>query len=787
MSPRPTATPTHSVRRAPRILRSARLALRALACAIALGCSATGASTADAEVAQNDAELERALAANATLRDAVGSIDAGHPWKATVAVAPLLAKTPRNRAAVLVAARAAAAWDGWTEVEKLLANETWLDSSFGGEGRELLARANLAANESPAAVANAAAALHRAPDAATRAMRQVYLARALDRGENPDSAATLYAAASRQLSPIGDWLALRAAGAERDVDARGRAFAGVHLAVAKARVPWTEAQARERFGDLAGAAERFGALGARVTTLRLRLALATDVADKTRVKDSLIAFLRAQPSRDDARQAVQVLDGASLGLTARDELEIARVLFGPGPLARAVAGFEVANRAGILRPEDRLQFAQALSRSNRTRDALAQLDSIREPESAAAQAAYQRARMTMGTTTGPATIAALRSVADKFASDATQASAALYLLADLQSDAGADDAAIAAYRELARKYPASARADDARFRAAILDFEHGRTRAAAVEFDSIVAAYPKSNERTAARYWAGRSWKAVGDPKKAATAWEAVLAEQPTSYYAVASARQLKRTPWTPAASPEKFVASPSVDSAFARIALLERLGMDTEVRFELDALEDRAPASTEAALAVANAFRLHGDAPRAIRIANKLIEQGDRDARVYRLAFPLVDRPELERQAKAQKLDAALVAGLIKQESSFDPRAVSVANARGLMQVLPSVGAEIAKSLRYPVWSPSLLFDPDVNLQLGTAHLAAATAQYRDLPHVLAAYNAGDSRVDRWSKKTSSGDAELFAEEIPFVETRDYVRVVQRNAEMYRILYGLK
>jgi soluble lytic murein transglycosylase len=72
-------------------------------------------------------------------------------------------------------------------------------------------------------------------------------------------------------------------------------------------------------------------------------------------------------------------------------------------------------------------------------------------------------------------------------------------------------------------------------------------------------------------------------------------------------------------------------------------------------------------------------------------------------------------------------------------------------------------------------------------SHLASATAQYHDLPHVLAAYNAGDSRVARWSKKASSGDAELFAEEIPFVETRDYVRVVQRNAEIYRALYGMK
>jgi soluble lytic murein transglycosylase len=99
-----------------------------------------------------------------------------------------------------------------------------------------------------------------------------------------------------------------------------------------------------------------------------------------------------------------------------------------------------------------------------------------------------------------------------------------------------------------------------------------------------------------------------------------------------------------------------------------------------------------------------------------------------------------------------------------------------------------MARSTRYPVWSPSLLFDPDVNLQLGTTHLAAATRQYSDVVKVLAAYNAGNSRVERWSAKASaSKDPETFAEQIPFVETRDYVRIVQRNAEMYRVLYGLK
>jgi soluble lytic murein transglycosylase len=149
-----------------------------------------------------------------------------------------------------------------------------------------------------------------------------------------------------------------------------------------------------------------------------------------------------------------------------------------------------------------------------------------------------------------------------------------------------------------------------------------------------------------------------------------------------------------------------------------------------------------------------------------------------------VVDRDELTRAAAARSLDPALVAGLIRQESNFTPRAVSVAGARGLMQLLPSVGQEIARNLNFPVWHSALLFDADANLQLGTAHLATYMRQYGPLPRVLAAYNAGGSRVTRWSTKGGVDDPEVFIERIPFVETRDYVRIVQRNALFYRLIY---
>jgi soluble lytic murein transglycosylase len=105
-------------------------------------------------------------------------------------------------------------------------------------------------------------------------------------------------------------------------------------------------------------------------------------------------------------------------------------------------------------------------------------------------------------------------------------------------------------------------------------------------------------------------------------------------------------------------------------------------------------------------------------------------------------------------------------------------------MQVLPNVGAEVSHALGFPLWNSAVLFDADANLQLGTAHLATYVKQYGALPRVLAAYNAGGSRASRWSAKPGVDDPEIFAERIPFAETRDYVRLVQRNEAIYKALY---
>ncbi|HKO15386.1 MAG TPA: hypothetical protein VJU87_04050, partial [Gemmatimonadaceae bacterium] len=152
-----------------------------LAAAPACGQSPGSAAAGEVGTPGDHRALAKAIASDTALAAARRALQDGHPWTATRLLTPLL-NTPSRRtpAALLLAARAAAGWDGWPEVIRLIGAEPWVDSSFGGFGRELLARSALERGDSTAAV-QARAAVQSASDRETRAVRTVLLARALDR------------------------------------------------------------------------------------------------------------------------------------------------------------------------------------------------------------------------------------------------------------------------------------------------------------------------------------------------------------------------------------------------------------------------------------------------------------------------------------------------------------------------------------------------------------------------------------------------------------------------------
>jgi soluble lytic murein transglycosylase len=156
-----------------------------------------------------------------------------------------------------------------------------------------------------------------------------------------------------------------------------------------------------------------------------------------------------------------------------------------------------------------------------------------------------------------------------------------------------------------------------------------------------------------------------------------------------------------------------------------------------------------------------------------------------WELLFPLPYRADLDRTARAEGIDPFLLAGLIRQESEFNPQALSPANAYGLTQVRPVTGRQFARKAGIPRLSNRMLFQPATNLKLGAAIFHGMLDHNGGkIEQTLAAYNAGPTRAVEWLGWNQYREPAEFVESIPFTETRDYVQAVMRNADIYRRLY---
>ena len=768
---------------------------------------------------------------------ATRALEQGRPWQASRILAPRLERPATRTPAVLLrAAEAAAGWEGWGRVIELLQNESWLDQEFGGSGNLLVAKAALSLSpRTPAtdslALVHALRAIRSIDAAASKTsgggrpdsklagnlgLAETLAARAFERTNQLDSARKHYERASVMLPEVREWLSLRAIRLIDRPALRQAEYKRIVGNAALSHIGFVEASARERTGDDAAAAQMFESNSDFTNAFRLRFATASDSVQRARVRESAVDFLKTSTSPTHARGVIQLLGPGN----ATEDLVIARVASRFGPLARAAGGYARALGAGLGNDSDRYGYADVLFRLGKPADAAAQFALVKRTSALAGAASYQRARSLLRAGQGSAARAALATTRKDFSTDTVAAASALYLLGDLESDAARDAQARRYFRELAKQYPTSSFAPQASFRAALILFVDGQYADAAKEFDALSILYPEHSEAVAARYWAGKAWKyspsAAGtrqNSQRDSTArlrWRDVISTNPTSYYAMLAARQLGSTGWSPAVvgqlAEQSVVGTDAnrnsenrdmqsfadIDSAMVRMELLTQLGMDDEAKLEQDVLlastrsnADSSKDSINRILATALAFEESGQASSAISLARRALDLGATpDTALLRLLYPVTQDDIIIAESKARKIDPALVAAIIRQESNFTPHATSVAGARGLMQVMPSVGAALARSSGFDDWNSVLLYQPDVNIPLGVRHLASSLSRHSHPAFALAAYNAGESRVKRWTSKRGGNDPELFVERIPYTETRDYVRIVLRNIEFYKSLY---
>jgi soluble lytic murein transglycosylase len=367
------------------------------------------------------------------------------------------------------------------------------------------------------------------------------------------------------------------------------------------------------------------------------------------------------------------------------------------------------------------------------------------------------------------------------------------------------DHAIDAYRELQQRFPNGNRASYAHWKVAWLSLRQGRNDEAKQGFEQQIALYPASGEVPAALYWRARLAEEDNDPVKARAYYQKLSDRFRNFYYAELARQRLKvlkatgdpveyalldRVP--PLNSAKKIVPGepPSDDLHVQKAELLANGGLvDFAVR-EIQAVSDQQDGDW-VATEIVRLYQESGRYDRAIEVMKRTVpnyfavDVPELPRLYWEALFPKAYWGDLKRFSAANELDPYLVASLIRQESEFNPNAISRANAVGLMQLLPVTGKKVAKDEKLRHFNASQLYTPAVNLQLGTRYFKSMVDKFGSFEYALAAYNAGSDRVQDWLAAGKYRDPQEFVESIPFTETREYVQAILRNANVYKQLYG--
>jgi soluble lytic murein transglycosylase len=371
------------------------------------------------------------------------------------------------------------------------------------------------------------------------------------------------------------------------------------------------------------------------------------------------------------------------------------------------------------------------------------------------------------------------------------------------------DRAIDMFRELQQRFPSSQRASYAHWKAAWLSYRQGRHDVARKDFEDQIAWYPDRPEVPAALYWRGRIAEEEHD-YALARAWYTKLGERFHNYYygylgrerlaklpalesevALKEDALLAQIPAMKDAGAEALELEPPADQLRAQKArLLVNAGLNEYAIRELQA-EQGGQGARWATLMIARIYADSGESHRAIQFLKRSlpgyysVDLPGLPRPYWELLFPRAYWTDVRRQAAANALDPYLVTSLIRQESEFNPGAISHANAYGLMQLLPTVGRSEARAAHLRRFSTMQLLTPAINIQLGTHYFKEMVATYNgQVEYALAAYNAGTNRVDDWLQSGHYADVAEFVESIPFTETREYVQAIVRNARVYERLY---
>jgi len=366
-----------------------------------------------------------------------------------------------------------------------------------------------------------------------------------------------------------------------------------------------------------------------------------------------------------------------------------------------------------------------------------------------------------------------------------KAAEAWYALGRIAQERNEDQQAAAAYQRLATLFPGTQLAREGRWRQGWMGYRRGDFRQAERLFAALAQSASGTPEGESALYWQARAVERGAQVDRAKQLYSDLLRRYPDSYYTVWVEKRLNLPSSSLQPGMDGVVRSPSLPESlsghYRRSQELAAIGLLNLARRELDVVKAGCPHEPRfTRFLLAEYSQLQGYAT-ALHFALNLTKE-DHDNRLGYL-YPHAYWETVSAQAQAKRLDPYLVLALIRQESAFDPEAVSAAPAYGLMQLLPKTAARLT---HVPSVSPVSLVNPDFNVQAGTAYLRQLLDLYNgNLVMAVAAYNAGENAVEKWRTRYANLEPDEFVESISFRETRNYVKLVLRNYRMYRRLYN--
>lgn len=400
---------------------------------------------------------------------------------------------------------------------------------------------------------------------------------------------------------------------------------------------------------------------------------------------------------------------------------------------------------------------------------------------------------------------------------------ASYWLAQLYDRIGKDEEAVTTFLALAGTRPESSLADDALFYAALIKKHQGAHQEALTLFRKIYSEYPASSRapralwesawslylsgnfteaansfallandqtwRERALYWQGRSLEAAGSGNAALPLYDRIQREYPTGFYNLNINRTFgSRNNRVPLLS-TSFQVPLSASFGMERAQALIDLGLYEEAGKELAALKRRKGTSFRGSLGHAGLYLAMNDYRSAMGLLHQdaLATDIGNSPSAWAILYPAGFHEIVSRHTSDTGLDQCLTFALIRAESNFLPTARSPVGALGLMQLMPATAKGIARGLGIDASNPQLT-NPEVNVRIGTRHLKDLIRRFNgNLVSAVAAYNAGATPVLRWRKNFPSLREDEFIENIPYPETREYVKKVLAAMEVYRQLYGLE